>query len=510
MALASDSLRRASSLADLVSAVSGRRPAADAVTQGTCWLTYAELDAASDRLAARLMAKGVGRGQYVGLLAERDVATPLGILGILKTGAAYVPLDPSYPSARLRFIADDVGMTVLVGDADRAKGLGLGDLEVVAPWQGREGGLADRPEVAADDPAYVIYTSGSTGPPKGCVVSHGSVLELLGHALPLFDVGPTDRWALFHSASFDVSVWELWSAFATGATAVVVPSVTAQSPEELVEFLVRERITILNQVPTVFRYLAFAHTDAGRPALRLRYLVFAGESVDLEVIRQFVSALESPPTVVNMYGITEATVHSTFKVLGTAVLAGQVCQPIGRPLPHTVIELRDVAGDLVPAGEVGEIFVSGTGLALGYLNRPGLTAERFVRCETPTGALRCYRSGDLARLLPDGELEYLGRTDRQVKLRGFRIELGEVEAVFRSNDRVRDVAVDVVTGKAGDRFLMAWVVPVADAPPSLVPELRSYAGRLVPSHLVPARFRIVPKLPTTASGKLDRAALPSW
>ncbi|MEU8264344.1 AMP-binding protein [Micromonospora sp. NPDC048999] len=329
-------------------------------------------------------------------------------------------------------------------------------------------------------------------------MTHRNVTALLTAALPLFAVDERDRWSLFHSISFDFSVWELWGALASGATCVLVPDDAAASPAALVDFLARERITVLSQVPSVFRSLVLAHEQAGAPPLPLRHVVFGGESVDLGVIGHFAARM---PTVrlVNMYGITETTVHATFRELSPADLTGPVRSPIGMPLPHLSIDLRDEAGARVPDGQPGEMWVGGDGVAAGYLHRPDLTAERFVTVD----GRRCYRSGDLARRLPDGALEYLGRTDQQVKLRGFRIEPGEIEAVLRDHPQVRDAAVTVITTPAGGQFLTACVVATTDE----LPDLRAHAARTLPRHMVPQRYVSVPELPLTPSGKLDRAAL---
>ncbi|MGW6917088.1 amino acid adenylation domain-containing protein [Kitasatospora sp. NPDC054939] len=491
------------SLPELFARVAVVRGDAPAVAGGGRESGYTEIDRLSDAVAARLTAAGLGRGALVGVLLERSHRAPAWILGVLKAGAAYVPLDPSYPAERLRFMAEDAGLAALVGAPDRAAACGLDTVPVVDPdAAGLVPGPAPEPP-GPDDPAYVIYTSGSTGLPKGCVVTHGNVLELLRATLPLFAFDAGDRWTLFHSASFDFSVWELWGAWATGAAAVPVPADTAQAPEDFLRLLVDERVTVLNQVPSAFRYLAREYTDSGAPATALRYVVFGGESVDLDVVRGFLDAAPGPaPVMVNMYGITEITVHATHLVLTPEQLAGDTSSPIGRPLPHLSIDLLDDAQQPVADGEAGEMWVSGTGVATGYLNRPELTADRF---RTVDGR-RSYRTGDLARRLPDGRLAYLGRNDQQVKLRGHRVELGEVEAGLRAAAQVGDAAALVTRDGSGNDLLTALVVPAA--PGALdVPALRRHARTTMPAQLVPNRFHGVDALPFTASGKLDRRAL---
>jgi amino acid adenylation domain-containing protein len=506
----------AASLSAAFAEVVKRRATHEAVRDEDRALTYAGLQVASDALAAALRDVGVRPGELVGLAIDRTVRTPVGVLGILRAGAAYVPLDPSYPQARLDAIAEDCALRVLVDATGDRPRIGGPDVTIVNSGPLRSGSGVDRgrPEfadVSSDSPAYVIYTSGSTGQPKGCVVSHGSVLSLLRATLPLFDVGTDDRWTLFHSFSFDFSVWELWGALLTGATAVCVPAVQTRSPEDFLDQLGKDGITVLNQVPSAFRALARIHASLGSPPLPLRYVVFGGERIDLDVIADFRDRCGArAPTLVNMYGITETTVHVTFKLLGGEVAAGGDATPIGQPLSHLSISLRDENLQPVKAGAIGEICVSGAGLATGYLNRPQLTAERFPILTGPDGFHRFYRSGDLGRLTPDGELEYCGRNDQQVKVRGFRIEPGEVESALRSHPDVRDVTVVPMAapGRGSDDVLVACVVTDRDLDQrELGAELRRHARRLLPDHLVPSSYELLPALPLTPTGKADTRAL---
>jgi amino acid adenylation domain-containing protein len=497
------------SLPELFSRSVARWPERPAVIDGEQVISYAALDEASSKLAGRLRALGVGPGDLVGLLLERSAGIPVAILATLKAGAAYVPLDPGYPPERLRYLATDAQVSVIVGDQDlvsHADLLRIPFVDALALPDEASGPLPSPP--AGTDPAYVIYTSGSTGNPKGCVISHRNVLALLRAAVPLFDVSPADRWALFHSFSFDVSVWELWAALSTGGATVTVPLRAAQSAPDLLDLIGRQRITVLGQVPSVFRPLAMAHADAGWPELPLRYLVFAGEPVDLAVIRDFLDGCPgTPPTAVNMYGPTETTVYATHQVLTRAFLSGSAKSPIGPSLPHLNIEIRDEQGAVRPDGETGEMWISGEGVCDGYLNRPDLTAERFVTVSGPDGTARYYRTGDLARKLPSGTLDYLGRRDGQIKLRGYRIELGEVETALRSHSSVRDAAVTVVSTPAGARFLVAGVVLGAPAPERPAAGLRQYLTGILPRYMVPDRYQVLDDLPRTGSGKLDRQAL---
>jgi amino acid adenylation domain-containing protein len=498
----------ATSLAGAFRVVARHHPDNIAVKDEENALGYRELDAFSDRIAARLRARGAVDGQLVGVVIDRSVSTPAALLGVLKAGCAYVPLDPAYPESRLRHSVEDCALEIVVGDPKTVEHCGLGALRVVDPGAEGDGGAPPAGEIEADASAYVIYTSGSTGLPKGCVVSHGNVLALLRHTLPLFDVGPTDRWTLFHSACFDFSVWELWGALLTGATAVCVPAETARAPEEFLDLLERERVTVLSQVPSAFRALC-RMTGAAAPDLSLRYVVFGGESLDLDVVGEFVRhTAPRPPVMVNMYGITETTVHSTIRFLTGQDLDGKGTAPVGRPLPHVVISLRDQDMRPVPAGESGELYIAGEGVAKGYLNRPELTAERFLTLDTDDGPRRFYRTGDLGRETESGELEYLGRNDQQVKVRGFRIEPGEIETALRDHPTVRDAAV-IAHDSAQGTMLLACVV-LRDAEPGRPAEaaLRRHLAARLPAHMVPRRFAFLDDLPLTLSGKLDRNALP--
>ncbi|SCF23574.1 amino acid adenylation domain-containing protein [Micromonospora echinospora] len=475
------------SLPEWFLAICARHPERTAVVCGSEHLTYQELAAEARGLAAELIRRGVTRGDLVGLRVTRSMDIPVAVIGILLAGGAYVPLDPGYPSQRLRRIIAETSIGCVVGETLPARG------HTASP-------RTDLPEVSAGDRAYVIYTSGSTGQPKGCVISHGNVLSLHHAALPLLDVGPDDRWTLFSSINFDVSVWELWSALGTGATLVIVDAEAVYDPEVFLRLIIDQRVTVLNAVPPVFRLLAEAHADAGRPPLPLRYVIFAGDAVDLDTTAAFIEGLPQRIRPINMYGITETTVHATFKELDDTALHGVNRSPIGRPLPHLEIMLRDPTGEPVPDGQAGEIWVSGSGVGLGYHGRDDLTAERFLTVD----GVRSYRSGDLARRLPDGELEYLGRADRQVKLRGFRIELPEIEATLRGCTGVRDAVVELVTGHVSGDFLAAYLVVDHTFDTR---RIRQECAEALPPYMVPTTYKVLPAIPLTPSGKIDRSAL---
>lgn len=500
----------ARSLPDAFRLVAQRYPENIAVSDGSRSLTYSQLDAESERFAAGLHAYGVRPRDYVGLIIDRSVQTPMAILGTLKAGCAYVPLDPTYPTQWLRYVINDCQLTTLLSDDIKAPNCSLPNAKVI-PLEGIYSSDDIRPMAAhieLDSPAYVIYTSGSTGEPKGCIISHRNVLSLLHNTLPLFDFRSTDRWTVFHSFSFDFSVWELWGALLTGAAALCV-SEDAVAAEDLLELLLRERVTVLSQVPSSFRALARIYAASAGPPLDLRYVIFGGESVDMDVIQTFrVLAAPKAPAIVNMYGITETTVHSTIKFITDTDYESETNSPIGVPLPHVAISIRDDQMRPVPYGQVGEMYVGGDGLALGYLNRPKLTAERFPTLDTAQGPRRFYRTGDLARETPLG-LNYVGRNDEQVKIRGYRIELGEIEVALRAHDVVSDAAVIAARRASGyGQHLIACVVtqrPVTQR--VLAAQLREHLLALLPRYMAPSQYLTMHELPLTPSGKLDRRKL---
>ncbi|MFY9826670.1 MAG: amino acid adenylation domain-containing protein, partial [Thermoanaerobaculia bacterium] len=424
-----------------------RAPDAPAVTSDGETLTYGELEARANRLAHHLLATGVRPGDLVALRFERSAGMVVAILAALKAGAAYLPLDPGYPEERLAFTLEDSGATVLVTRET---------LEAAAACS------AGRPAVPADPelPAYVIYTSGSTGRPKGVVIPHGHVTRLFSATQAWFGFGPADVWTLFHSYAFDFSVWEIWGALLHGGRLVVVSHGLARSPEAFYGLLRDERVTVLNQTPSAFRQLLWAEESvlAGADSdLALRLVIFGGEALEPAALAPwFERHGDERPRLVNMYGITETTVHVTYRpVRRDDLAAGSV---LGVPIPDLTLQIVDRGLEPQPIGVPGEIAVGGAGVATGYLGRPELTAERFVPDPWGAPGARLYRSGDLARRLPDGDLEFLGRIDHQVKVRGYRVELGEIEAALARHPAVREAVVGTRPGPAGETRLVAWVV----------------------------------------------------
>ena len=425
-------------------------------------LTYGDLRAWSDGVAAALSDAGVAPGQLVGLSCERGFALVAGLIGILKAGAAYVPLDPAYPADRLAFMAEDAAIgTILTDGTAVPPGLGahVRTLDIDACRSRATGG--ERPPVPPAATAYVIYTSGSTGQPKGVLVSHANVVRLLLATEDTFAFGPDDVWTLFHSYAFDFSVWEIWGALAYGGCLVIVPQDTARDADACYELVCDQRVTVFNQTPGAFKRFIEAQGRLGREQdIRLRYVIFGGEALEpRSLVPWFDRHGDETPRLVNMYGITETTVHVTQRPIGLRDTRNAHASPIGRPLPDLSLRLVNDAMLPVPLGALGEIVVGGAGVSGGYLNRPELTAERFIPDPDTPGA-HLYRSGDLGRRRGSGDIEYRGRIDTQVKIRGFRIEPAEVQAVIAAHPAVGDVAV-VPAGEGDERRLIAYVVPAA-------------------------------------------------
>jgi amino acid adenylation domain-containing protein len=500
-------------------AQASRTPAAPALTFGGEWISYAELDARVNRLANHLGEMGIGPGARVGLCVERSAETVIGILAILKAGGAYLPLDPAYPDERLAWMLDDSGAGAAITTAELAPRVARPGVRVVRLDADAEAIAAapGTPPAAAADPdgvAYVIYTSGSTGTPKGVEVTHANVLRLFAAAEGWFGFGAGDVWTLFHSYAFDFSVWEIWGALLHGGRIVVVPFFVSRAPDAFLRLLAEERVTVLSQTPGAFRQLIRADEAAGTPPLALRAVVFGGEALDPATLRSWAERRGTDaPRLVNMYGITETTVHVTARVITAADVAAGGASPIGVPLPDLAVHVLDPRGEPVPVGVPGEMHVGGAGVARGYLGRPALTAQRFVPDPfSGVPGARLYRSGDRARWRQGAEsaapeLEYLGRADEQVKVRGFRIEPGEIESVLRAHPAVRE-AVVLPRGEGDGKRLVAWVVRAGGATEGDVSALREHAASRLPDYMVPAAFVLLGALPLTRNGKVDRAALP--
>jgi amino acid adenylation domain-containing protein/non-ribosomal peptide synthase protein (TIGR01720 family) len=525
-----------------------QNPHAIAVVLGAAQLSYAELNRRANQLAHFLLSRAIGPQVLVGICVERSIELIVGMLGILKAGGAYVPIDPAYPAERIAFMLEDTQAPVLITHQIDDLRLTIDDLEASQPpivnrqskivnmqtdWSQIASMSVENPPNRAgpDNLAYIIYTSGSTGTPKGTMIAHRSVCNFINSTQTLFPIDARDRVLQFATCTFDVSVFETFSALLSGATLCLITRAVAVSPPALTAVIRDNQISVVDIPPVM---LAQLPADAF-PALRIALI--GGESFTGELATRWQAAGRR---FFNGYGPTESTVTMT---LMECVGAYAKSPPIGRPMPNHQVYLLDRRLEPVPIGVPGELYVSGVGLAHGYLRRPALTAERFIPNpfadgrdeetgrpgdrEIPQSAIcnlqsairtRLYKTGDLCRYLPDGNMEFLGRIDQQVKIRGFRIELEEIAASLRSHPAVRDAAVLAREDVPGQRRLVAYVVTTNEAerdpsfvvrPASFAQELHSFLKRKLPEYMLPAGFVVLDALPMTSSGKLDRNALPA-
>ncbi|MEA2172453.1 MAG: hypothetical protein QOD00_45, partial [Blastocatellia bacterium] len=479
-------------------------------------ISYAELNRKANQLARYLQTIGVGPESLVGICVERGLEMIVGLLGILKAGGAYLPLDPHYPQERLKFIYDDARISLLLTQG-HLRELSPPDSVPVLCLDTDWDAIAAHDEenfesgARAENLAYMIYTSGSTGQPKGVLVTHANVARLFAATHDWFHFDHQDVWTLFHSYTFDFSVWEIWGALLHGGRLVVVPYMVSRSPEAFYELLCNEGVTVLNQTPSMFRQvIAVDEAKGAQASQRLRLVIFGGEALEFQSLRPWIARHgDEQPQLVNMYGITETTVHVTYKRVRALDLERRAASEIGRRIPDLQLYILDERQQPVAVGVHGEICVGGSGVARGYLNRPELTVERFIA--DPFGKHaggRLYRSGDKGRYLSNGEIEYLGRFDQQVKVRGFRVEPGEIEAVLGGHEAVRECVLMALEDVPGDRHLVAYAVMKEGQSASLT-ELRGYLKERLPDYMIPQAFVMLDSMPLTSNGKLDRAALPA-
>ncbi|WP_241845396.1 non-ribosomal peptide synthetase [Streptomyces silvensis] len=501
-------------------AVAAAHPDAVAVRHQGHSLTYRELDRRTNATARLLMARGAGPEQRVALLLPRSLTLVEAVVAVAKTGAAYVPLDPGHPADRRTWTLTDAAPALVLTDAATTHLLPAGphawdalDLDDPATAAARDalpdGPVHDGERPAPLDPehaAYLIYTSGSTGRPKGVVVTRRNLARLFDATRDRFGFGPADVWTLFHSYAFDFSVWEMWGALLHGGRLVVVPADVTRSAPDFLRLLHDEGVTVLNQTPSACYQLTEALTagEGPRPAA-LRWIVFGGEALDPGRVAPW-TALPDAPRLLNMYGITETTVHVTqYELTGQRIrdAAARGASPVGRAIDDLRLYVLDGALRPVPPGVTGELYVAGGGLARGYRGRSALTADRFVADPYGAPGTRMYRSGDLARRTADGELHYLGRADRQIALRGFRVETAEIEAVLCGRGGAPSAAVVLRTDLPTGPGLVAYTTGGIDPR-----TLRAACAETLPEYMVPTAFVAVGALPLTANGKLDTAALP--
>jgi len=489
-----------------------------AVTDEIDSLTYRELNDRAQRLALVLVREGVKRDSLVGLCLERSCDLVVGILGILKAGGAYVPLDPAYPEAHREYVVSHGGLKLVVTNAataDRCAGCRTIDIHA-----GKELDSTSQvkfvSDVDASNLAYVIFTSGTTGRPKGVMIEHRNVIRLFSSTREVFDFGSNDVWCLFHSIAFDYSVWELWGALLFGGRLIIPSADTVRNPAACRTLLIREGVTVLNQTPTGFRSLITE--DSKHPitgvskGLMLRYVVFGGERLDAHMLTPWVArhGLEKPK-LVNMYGITETTVHTTWRVLSNSdITSVNRVSPIGVAIADMKIDIVDADGKSVSSEEEGLIYVTGAGLARGYIGQDELTRERFVLRTNAEGlAERWYDSGDIGMRLKDGTYAYVGRADRLIKIRGYRVEPAEIEVCLRRYPGLLDATVLAAEFGDSDPRLVGYVI-VDEAlrdQVDLTSALRSFVAKALPHYMVPSTLILLDAIPKTVNGKQDTNAL---
>ena len=464
-------------------------------------LTYRALNERSNQLVNLLRNEGVIRGSIVGLLADRTLDTVTGMLAILKAGGAYLPIDVDYPEERISYMIEDSGLQFLLTSGKQTrhnvKTIYFGD-DRIANLQPSNLQHSNSPS----DVCYIIYTSGTTGNPKGVMVEHKNVVRLLFNDQFQFDFKENDVWTMFHSHCFDFSVWEIYGALLYGGKVIIIPKMISKDPSRYLQVLKEKEVTVVNQTPSAFYNLIQADQENDEANLKVRYVIFGGEALKPAKLKPWFN--KYPATrLVNMFGITETTVHVTYKEIGEYEIEHNISN-IGKPIPTLSAYIFDKHQKLVPQGVIGELFVGGEGVARGYLNRESLTSQRFI-INPYNQNERLYRSGDHARLMSSGDLEYLGRMDNQVKIRGFRIELGEVEAQISKHLDVEDVIVIAKKDTEGNTFLCAYLVTQEDLS---VAAIRSQLLAVLPDYLVPSYFVLLDSIPLTSNGKVNKKLLP--
>ena len=499
---------RAKTLPQLFEEQAAKTPARLALVFKEQKLSYRALNEKANQLAWLLREKGVGRDTVVAISVYRSLEMIIGILAILKAGGAYLPIDPDYPVDRIAYTLENSGAKLLLTQGslmDRWQ-----ENEAVRLVDIEEAGIAARdtanlpPINHPRDLAYIIYTSGSTGKPKGVMIEHQNVVRLLFNSRCQFDFSDRDIWTMFHSFCFDFSVWEMYGALLYGGKLVVVPKEAAMDTREFLNILKQEKVTVLNQTPAAFYNLIQEEAAAADHALTLRYVIFGGEALKPILLKPF--RQKYPQTkLINMYGITETTVHVTFKEITEKEIEKNISN-VGRAIPTLKTYILDQNLHLLPIGVPGELCVSGYGVGRGYLNNAPLTKQKFIPNPFNVGEM-LYRSGDLARVLPNGDIEYLGRIDNQVKIRGFRIELGEIESHLLQYPDLEEALVMARETQSGDKKLYAYYVGGREIPAT---ELRSFLARKLPDYMIPAYFVQLPKMPLNRNGKVDRDRLPQY
>jgi amino acid adenylation domain-containing protein len=489
-----------------------KTPGSTAVEYENRRLTYGELNDASNRLARVLKRKGVTVDTIVGLMVEPSLEMAAAILAILKAGGAYMPIDSEFPRDRVIYMLADSSTSILLTTAGAFAKYAFTafrslEITVMDEWEetlSRESRENLQPVNRPNDLAYVLYTSGTSGKPKGVMIEHKNVVALMFHDNYRFDFSGSDVWTMFHAYNFDFSVWEMYGPLLHGGKLILISKMTARDPGRFFKILEEKGVTVLNQTPPAFYNLIDEALKNGNSRLKLRYVIFGGEALQPLKLKPW---KEKYPDVrlVNMFGITETTVHATYKEIGSREIQQNVSN-IGKPLPTLRGYILDRGMKLLPIGVSGELYIGGEGVGRGYLNNPGLTGERFM--DSPfVSEERVYKSGDLVKLIEDVEMEYLGRIDHQVKIRGFRIELEEIRNQLLSVEDITDAVVIDRDDESDEKFLTAYVVS-KNRKEMDTSALRNILSRKLPDYMIPTSFVLLEKIPLTPNGKIDRKVLP--
>ncbi|WBW96387.1 non-ribosomal peptide synthetase [Oceanirhabdus sp. W0125-5] len=467
-------------------------------------LTYSELNSKANQLARELLENGVKPNEVIGLVVERSMEMIIGMIAILKSGGAYLPIDPAYPKDRIIYTLEDSKAQILLTKSNLLSDLKYDgkiiNMDKDSIYLREDSNL--RVDNTPNDLAYVIYTSGTTGKPKGVMIQHKNVVRLLFNDKFQFDFSESDVWTMFHSFCFDFSVWEMYGALLYGGKLVVVPKSEALDTTEFLKLLKRNKVTVLNQTPTAFNNLIKADNGNDDGGLVLRYVIFGGEALKPAMLKSW--KVKYPNTkLINMYGITETTVHVTYKEITEHEINLNISN-IGKPIPTLNVYIMDKYMNVQPIGIPGELCVGGIGVGKGYLNKPELTSTKFIVNPYNEKDI-IYRSGDLARLLPGGDIEYMGRIDHQVKIRGFRIELGEIENQILKHEAVNEAVVITREDDKRGKYLCAYIVIKREV---TVDEIREHLGKTLPDYMIPSYFKHIDKIPLTSNGKVNKKALP--
>lgn len=463
-------------------------------------LTYNQLNQKSNQLARHLKAKGVKRDSIVSIMVDRTSEMIIGIMAILKAGGAYLPIDLTYPEERIKYMLEDSQAKLLLTsekltaniDIDNINKIYIYDEEL---YTGKDSNIdnINKP----NDLAYIIYTSGTTGKPKGTMIEHKNVVRLLFNDKIQFDFTEKDVWTMFHSFCFDFSVWEMYGALLYGAKLVIIPKITAQNPKEFLGLLKKENVTVLNQTPTAFYNLVQEEISLKEKELKLRYIIFGGEALKPIILKDYNEKYPNTK-LINMYGITETTVHVTYKEITTREIENNISN-IGKAIPTLTTYVMNKNMKIVPIGVAGELYVGGEGVARGYLNRKTLTDERFIK-NPYNQEERLYKSGDLVRMLSHGDMEYLGRIDHQVKIRGYRVEIGEIETQLLKYEKIQETVVITKEDESRNQYLCAYIVSKTEL---TIHEVREHLKQQLPDYMIPSNYVQLEKMPLTSNGKID-------